>query len=212
MRAHHIWFGISYSLTAVAGAIVGMAIQEDRAFRKYEGALASHKRAIDLANTMKGDKPVPEEGDLLAVTGDITEIHNARIESLSLDKEPGHFEGQISVTRPEDNPYHKAVAASATPHEMFVSGGINDYGVSYIEEEEYHDEDEGRFKGQIIMVWNDSDPRFFMDGVLIDDWDKRLGDSIVVDFTRLVPPGAGEVLYVRNHKTDEDYEVIREIT
>lgn len=208
MRAHHIWFGISYSLAAVAGGLIGAAIQEERAYKKYEDALASHKRALDLAQTMKSERPVPEEGDLLVVTGD---IETAPEDGTMMMSSVQHFDGTIKSERPADNPYHKAVEASATPHQLFVEGGINDYGISYIEEEEYHDEEDGRFKGQIVMVWQEHDPRFFMDGVQINDWDTRLGDSIVVDFTRLVPAGANQVLYVRNHKTDEDYEVIREI-
>jgi hypothetical protein len=48
-----------------------------------------------------------------------------------------------------------------------------------------------------------------MDGEPISDWDQRIGDSILVDFFKLVPPGVEPVLYVRNHRTDEDYEVVR---
>jgi hypothetical protein len=91
---------------------------------------------------------------------------------------------------------------------MFVAGGVNDYGVSYIEEEDYLDED-GRFKGKIDIIMDDHNPVFLMDGQPIDDWDKRVGDSILVDFYKLVPPGVDPVLYVRNHRTDEDYEVVR---
>lgn len=105
------------------------------------------------------------------------------------------------------NPYHKTVEATATSHEMFVEGGVNDYGVSYIEEEDYLDDD-GRFKGKIDIMMDDQTPVFLMDGTPIDDWDKRVGDSILVDFYKLVPPGIDPVLYVRNHRTDEDYEVV----
>lgn len=105
------------------------------------------------------------------------------------------------------NPYHKAVTAAETPHEPFVDGGINDHGVSYIEEEDYLDED-GRFKGKIDIMMDDGTPIFLMDGKQIDDWDKRVGDSIVVDFYKLVPPGIDPILYVRNHRTEEDYEVV----
>lgn len=109
---------------------------------------------------------------------------------------------------PDENPYHKAIAATETPVDVFVGGGINDYGVSYIEEEDYLDED-GRFKGKIDIMMDDHNPIFLMEGEQITDWDQRVGDSILVDFYKLVPPGADEVLYVRNHRTDEDYEVVR---
>jgi hypothetical protein len=135
-------------------------------------------------------------------------------------------EGEASASNDEDPPpyinhYAKAVAerrvavessdpTKETPVEMFVDGGINDYGISYIEEDEYLEED-GNFKGQITLVLNDNSATFFMDGVQIQDWDERVGDSILVDFYRLVPPNAPPVLYVRNHKRDEDYEVTREL-
>lgn len=109
----------------------------------------------------------------------------------------------------EGTDYHKAIAAVETPVEMFVAGGINDYGISYIEEEDYHDEGDGRFKGRIDIMMDDHQPIFLMDGTAIDDWDKRLGDSILVDFYKLVPPGVDPVLYVRNHRTGEDYEVVQ---
>ena len=61
----------------------------------------------------------------------------------------------------------------------------------------------------MVEEWNE--PSFYIDGQEINDWDEKLGDSILIDFYRLVPPGIAQVLYVRNHKTDEDYEVVREI-
>lgn len=109
----------------------------------------------------------------------------------------------------EGTDYHKAIAAVETPTELFVAGGINDYGVSYIEEEDYHDDGDGRFKGRVDIMMDDHQPIFLMDGTPIDDWDKRLGDSILIDFYKLVPPGVDPVLYVRNHRTGEDYEVVQ---
>lgn len=111
---------------------------------------------------------------------------------------------------PVVNQYRQAVEIVETPVEMFVDGGINDYGVSYIEEEEFDDSD-GRDKGHIDIMMGDQEPMFLMDGLMIDDWDERLGDSIMVDFYRLVPPGSDQVLYVRNHRTNWDYEVVRVI-
>lgn len=105
--------------------------------------------------------------------------------------------------------YGKAIRATETSHETFVAGGVNDYGVSYIEEEDYHDDGDGRFKGRIDIMMDEHQPIFLMDGQPIDDWDKRLGDSILVDFYKLVPPGIDPVLYVRNHRTGEDYEVVQ---
>lgn len=112
------------------------------------------------------------------------------------------------------NHYAKAVLMTdpvkETSIDMFVDGGINDYGISYIEEDEFDDEN-GNFKGHVALVLEENNATFFMEGVEIKDWDERLGDSIIVDFYRLVPPNAPPILYVRNHKRDEDYEVTREL-
>lgn len=128
------------------------------------------------------------------------------------DVEAPNYLGEVVVTPPEQEPtqnqYHQALSATETPVEQFVDGGVNDYGVSYIEDEDYLDED-GRFKGKIDILIDNGNPIFLMDGVQIDDWEKRVGDSILVDMFRLCPPGTDPVLYVRNHRTDEDYEVVR---
>lgn len=106
------------------------------------------------------------------------------------------------------NRYSKALELDETKTEIFVDGGINDYGVSYLEQEDYEDED-GRPKYRIDLIMDNSDAIFLMDGEQIHDWDQRLGDSILVDFYKHVPPGTDGILYVRNHRTDEDYEVVR---
>lgn len=121
---------------------------------------------------------------------------------------------EIQVVKSEDEPvrndYHKMAGALATPNELYISGGVNDYGVSYIEDEEFEDDD-GRVKNHVDMVMDTTlgSTLFYMDGEPLDDWDTRLGNSIVVDFYNLVPPGVDPVLYVRNHRTDEDYAVVR---
>lgn len=157
-------------------------------------------------------------------------ISEAELKSLSLDPEPNAFGETLVVDKPitevdapdylrdvnvtataqepVKNQYHQALEATETPVEQFVDGGVNDYGVSYIEDEDYLDED-GRFKGKIDIMLTDSEPVFLMDGAQIEDWDKRIGDSILVDMFRLCPPGTDPILYVRNHRTDEDYEVVR---
>lgn len=86
-----------------------------------------------------------------------------------------------------------------------------DVSISYIEEEEYEDDD-GRAKEQvtIMMGGGGDDPLFFMDGMQIDNWGELIGDQILVDFYKMVPPGADRVLYLRNHKLDTDFEVLQE--
>lgn len=170
-----------------------MELQVSIIENSYEAAIALRDATDHLKN---------EEGPIH------TEVH---IQDANPDA-PDYIGEAIKVTpaaqEPVKNQYHEAVETVATPVDQFVDGGVNDYGVSYIEDEDYLDED-GRAKTRIDIIMNGEEPTFLMDGEQIDDWDKRLGDSILVDFYRLVPPGAEPVLYVRNHRTDEDYEVVR---
>jgi hypothetical protein len=150
---------------------------------------------------------------------------NEKIVPVSIDSEPNSggeviefptvpkLEEAVIITpiehEPVQNAYHKALSATETPVEKFVDGAITDYGVSYIEEEEYQDDD-GRLKEQILVFMDEYNPVFLEAGQPIDDWAEKIGDSIIVDFYRLVPPGVEPVLYVRNHRTGVDYEVIRQ--
>lgn len=178
------------------GVWIGRSMVESKLRAEYEASQKAFERSLKLSVKMETEEPVAEEFHL---------------ETLPLDEQSNVFTGPIEVVEGEavsTNDYLKAMAATETDVDLFVSGGVNDYGISYIEEEEYQEED-GRFKGRIDIMMDDMNPIFLMDGVQIDDWDKRLGDSILVDFYKLVPPGLDPVLYVRNHKAEEDYEVVR---
>lgn len=192
--------------TFITGVGVGAAVVRtwlEKGLRAdYEERGERMKRAYEIALLLEKDK----EFDFNEVAVPEAETPTEHI-PVVIFEEP--------VVDPDEeqkestNPYHKAVAATDTSVEMFVSGGINDYGVSYIEEEDYHDDGDGFFKGRVDIIMNDGAPIFMMDGQPIDDWDKRLGDSILVDFFTKVPPGVEPVLYVRNHRTTEDYEVVQ---
>ena len=193
---------VGLAAAGAIGAIVGYSatiVKSEVKYRKqYDDQVASMARtyemAIDaaVANVAKNETTV--------VGGDIVEVTPDDEES---------FEGvQITPVQnePVRNQYHKAMEAVETGFDTFVEGGVNDYGVSYIEEEEYLEED-GRFKGRIEVFIDDQNPIFMMDDDVCVDWDRRVGDSIMVDMYKLVPPGLTPVLYVRNHRTSEDYEV-----
>lgn len=206
MRGVAMRFLVGVTSAFAAGGLIGVALgiilTEDKYRSEYRASAESYRRAMELARDgVKPEAPVETEEEL-----EVEEkVPNTSVEEIAV------VTGDIQPYKPADtNPYHTAVNAKDTPVELFVSGGVNDYGISYIEEEEYQ-EDDGRFKGQITIVMDEHNPTFFMDGVSITDWDERVGDSILVDFYKLVPPNVPPVLYVRNHKTDEDYEVIREL-
>lgn len=189
---------------------------------ELDTSIEAAKRAYEMAAEAaekKVDGPVDKPHDWLATAVANDEVLvNARLHSISLDHTPNAFGGtvevigEISDAVPEimsvhELDYEKAVAAVETPVDVFVSGGVNDYGISYIEDVEFHEED-GRYKYHIDILMDEHVPIFLMEGMQIEDWDQRLGDSILVDFYRLVPPGVNPVLYVRNNQSGEDYEVV----
>jgi len=217
-------FGLGVTAAFAAGGLIGTAfgiiLTEQKARIKYEEQSASMMRAFEQARRVEYnitvETPAEEEVELEVDPNTDQPAHIDHVQEM-IDKgsdpppAPKQTPGMPTVIHQpaEDNPYHTAVAAQETTPELFVSGGVNDYGVSYIEEEEYEEED-GRVKKQIILMMDEHNPVFMMDGQKINDWDARVGDSIVVDFYKFVPPNTAQVLYVRNHETDIDYEVVRQ--
>jgi len=194
----------AFGAGSIVGVLVGIFMTEQSVREEYRESAASYRRAMEMASTplLVGEVPVETEQEIAVVTGDIVDGGSPR----------ENFDPMSSNYEPKSvNPYHRAVEAVETPVDMFVAGGVNDYGISYLEEEEY-EEDDGRNKNQVDFTMDeDNTPYFWMDGKQMDDWDVQLGDSILVDFLRLVPTNIfPQVLYVRNHRTDEDYEVTRE--
>ena len=137
----------------------------------------------------------------------------------------GAFVGMLAIEKKVRQEYNESLesavrAVQMRPHTINVYGPVeseaeledlsNHEKDTVLEGIEFDDEN-GNFKGHVTLVLEENSATFFMDGVEIKDWDERLGDSIVVDFYRLVPPNAPPILYVRNHKRDEDYEVTREL-
>lgn len=183
---------------------IAYAEREEIMKRAYEQALELHMM----------DKPEdPAEETAAAIV-----LKEVDAQYVSLDERPAPGSGEIVSVKESGeeqeasvsvNPYHNAVSATETTHEQFVQGEVNQYGISYIEDEDYLDDEDGRFKGRVDVAITDEGPIFIMDGAQIDDWQTRLGGSILVDFYTLIPPGVEPVLYVRNHRTDEDYEVVQ---
>lgn len=84
-------------------------------------------------------------------------------------------------------------------------------GISYITEDDYEEED-GNTKEQITVHMNVDEPLFILGGDVIGEatWKEYIGETILLDFFRKFQPQATErVLYVRNHRRGEDYEVFQ---
>lgn len=203
----YYWLGVGSAFAAgVISGVAGVRIALERKLRKEfdereQLMQNAYEQALEMGLDQAKEEPVDEETRL---------IKDIELLEISLDETPNAFgEGILTVggeivkegasEEKTVNPYHTAVQ----------SEGVPDGSVSYIDAEDYEDED-GRFKGKIdILINGDQDPIFLMDGSPIDDWTDRIGESILRDFYALVPPGEEPILYVRNHRTDEDYEVVR---
>lgn len=208
------WVGVASAFGAGLGigAALGVILTEDKVRAEYEESARSLRRAMEMAGEIDAEAPAKTEQELETsqttfVGGDIeyrsTEEGRAVVDGAEVNV--GGVTAKPAIA--ETNPYHQAVEVTPTQTELFVEGGVNDYSISYIEEEEF-DEEDGRTKYHVTYFIDDSQqPIFTMNGENLADWETRLGDSIVVDFYRLIPPGAPDTLYVRNHKSDEDYEV-----
>ncbi len=190
-----IIFGVGF-ICAGIGYATGVLVTDSRLRKEYEESARSYRRAMELTE-VKGEAPEITEEALIDVD---TIVYND-IKVFN----PDVVDHKPLIT----NPYHTAVNAFETPVQQFVNGEVNAYGISYIEDEEFL-EDDGRAKYSVTIVMDAHNPTFFMNGEMLEDWDTRLGASIVKDFLDRVPPGINPVLYVRNHKTEEDYELTPE--
>lgn len=196
MRA---WVGALGAFVAGTGlgVIYASVTIEAKVRREYEESAAMRERAYDLAEKYAPEAETPEEEELDTPL----EIDLSSIES----PDQGVFTGTIDYKPLESNPYH-------TPPQILDEQGseVELQMIQYIDEEEYR-EDDGRAKVLLTFVGDGTDVHFFEDGVQIDDWKDRIGESFLVDFQRLVPYQGDPVVFVRNQRSDEDFEVIREM-
>ena len=81
-----------------------------------------------------------------------------------------------------------------------------------IDDDQYAEED-GRAKEQIQVFMGDGDPYFVQDGIVMDDWQEKIGENILVMFYQNFPPDHKEprVIYIRNNERGEDFEVLQEM-
>ncbi len=224
MSAPQVMYAVGGTLIGGAvGFLLGRASIEAQVRTEYEESTKAYRRAMEirrineLAETVQ--PPAATEEELITieskqvVEGSVINITpEGGLNMITKDETP---KDHLVPIRPEDhkeNPYHVALTAEETTIDAFVDGVANAEGIAYIEEDEFLQNEDERFKGQIIISLDENNiPEFFMGGVLIHDWAQRVGSSILVDMFQRVPQGIDPVLYVRNHRTDEDYEVIREV-
>jgi len=81
-----------------------------------------------------------------------------------------------------------------------------------IDDDQYSEED-GRAKEQIQVFMGEGEPYFVQDGMVIEDWQEKIGDNILVMVYQNFTPDHTEprVIYVRNNDRGEDFEVLQEM-
>ena len=217
------WTGVTAAFGAgtLIGTVLGTLLVEKKLKAEYAESTASMRRAYE-ALKIDAETPALTEEDLIITHptpegtalegGDVTILKNAEVRNLSLDAEPNAFGETIEVkpidtdvvVKPtqSDNPYHTAVRQTAE------QGGY----VTYVElSAEDYDEDDGRLKEHITMLFSDGEPIFFKDSAELDVAEAMdlVGSTIVDDMRKSVREG-NPIIYMRNAQTDIDYEVVFE--
>ena len=187
IQTKYIYGAVGFVL---GGLIVRFAVEESLN-RKYKekGDLLS-RVYLDLMNDLDASEKQDKVDELV---DDYVEVVKARYEEIAETylPEPAHTD-LPAVERFLDE----------------VASTVSENGISYIEEEEFM-EDDGRSKERVDFMIDTNLPYFFIDGVQVDNWTELLGGSLLADFWTLTPPGDGAVFYVRNHLNNTDYEVIQ---
>lgn len=195
------WVGVSAAFGAgtIIGVGLGRVLVEKKLQEKYNHAVAAHWRVVQA---VKIDAETPElnEEDLIHVhqRGEGTTLEGGEVK---IPEQP--VADNITKLPQTSNPYHTAVQQS--------SQGVSVYA-SYAElSEEDYQEDDGRAKEQLTMVYSDNEPMFFMNGMEIPASEAMdmVGSTIVDDMRKTVGEGR-PYLWVRNNQTDVDYEVVFE--
>jgi hypothetical protein len=187
------------------GLLIGVGISwgeatrraEQSAKKRYSEQLATHKAVLQrsaeryiINQTFVAEKPAATEEELV----DNSSKHIIEDDVITVG-------GEMTVASPE---YVEAATQYSEQNIFHVDSAES---IAYIEAEDYEEED-GRPKEQISIMLGGDEPLFLMDGQPVENWAELIGEQIIRDFYRLTPDARDRVLYVRNHKRDEDFEVI----
>ncbi len=222
------WTGVSAAFGAgtLIGTVIGTLLVEKKLKAEYAESTASMRRAYE-ALKIDAETPALTEEDLIIThptpegtalegfdvkSNESKVITEGKVVSLSVDAEPNAFGESIEVKQIDtdvvvkptqsDNPYHTAVRQTAE------QGGY----VTYVElSAEDYDEDDGRLKEHITMLFSDGEPIFFKDSSELEVAEAMdmVGSTIVDDMRKSVREG-NPIIYMRNAQTDIDYEVVFE--
>jgi len=198
------WVGVSAAFGAgtLIGIGVGTLLVEKKLKQEYDEATKAHWRVVQAVK-IDAETPALTEEDLIHIRpreeGTTLEGGEVKVPETKVDEV--HEITTLNVPQ-TTNPYHTAVRTTGTQ-------GIY---ASYAElsEEDYQEED-GRAKEQITMVYSDGEPIFFMNGAELELTDAMdmVGSTIVDDMREAVREGT-PLLWRRNNQTEVDYEVVFE--
>lgn len=200
---------IASALKVLGGISIGVGIgsqwartELDRFYRKKGEEFVSQQYRIMYESFRVTEPEAPAEAE--------HELENNGIK-LDMDRieqydgpdtsEDAIVVGGTAILEPDE--YQKAAADYMVP-------GVSDE-ISYISEDEYN-EDDGNTKEQITIFLQagNEEPLFVCGGDPITNWQELIGDTILIDFYRkFMPTDTERVLYVRNHRRGEDYEVFQ---
>lgn len=190
------------------GAIATKYLLENKLHEEYIAQVGSMRRALEAAR-IDAVTPVATEEEL---EGDVTLERENTEDAGVVFTGGGEILAPALVSVPDvpvqpDEDLLKEEGDRPNPYWT----AVNSDGPSFtmLEEEDYYEED-GRLKEQLVMIFAEGHPTFFAEGQSIDDWKDRVGTSVVDDMRKEAERSGSPVLYIRNNKTDIDYEVIFE--
>lgn len=202
---------IASAFKVLGGISIGVGIgtqwarvELDRYYRaKGEEFVSQQYRAMQAAWTdrQEAETPAKTEADLDhekldKVLDVLQEVAPALMDQADLSPDAIKVGGTATLEMAE---YNAQAAQYAMPDML--------EGISYITEDDYNEED-GNAKEQITIHLGGEEPIFIHGDVAISNWEELIGDTILVDFFRKFQPHDTErVLYVRNHRRGEDFEV-----
>lgn len=227
MNPRAYWVGVSAALGV--GGLIGSAITalvlegryRDRYIKDQESMSRTMFEFQKLHELKKAETPSDEPADFEPDAEWVAELRRKlrqEVDEVVLLGE-GDFVDTIEVHTDESpDPYMRIVSDVAQfPAEAdTVKEELNDFAgdvltgdfAHYIDREEF-ESDDTRVKCLVEMHFVAGELHFLCDSEPMDDWSDRLGPNILPDFFTQLSPDDEQVLYVRNERTGEDFEVVR---
>lgn len=204
---------IASALKVLGGIFIGVGIgtqwarvELDRYYRqKGEEFVSQQYRAMQAAWTDRQEAEQPAETEEGLVQWDISN-NTPEMDGPDTSDDAIIVGGAALLVQEDGTPSSEYNEQAG----VYAASTMLD-GISYISEDDYNEED-GNEKEQISVHMNGDETLFVHGGDVIEEaaWKEMIGETILIDFFRNFQPQVRErVLYVRNHRRGEDYEVFQ---